>query len=352
MQNTPPAPLPPPDVVLQAFGAAGCVARPLGAGLINQTWEVPDSPRGRFVLQRLHPVFRAEVNEDIEAITRHLAARGLTTPRLLPTAAGALWAEAGGATWRALTWIDGVALDRLESPAQAREAGLALARFHRAVSDLDHEFRSVRPGVHDTARHLANLRQALVAHRAHPRFAAVEPLARQILAAADALEPLPAVPPRIVHGDPKVNNILFSADRSRAICLVDLDTLSRMALPLELGDAFRSWCNPGGEDRDRAWFSLELFAAGVGGYAAGAGGLVISAEWHSIVAATETIYVELAARFCADALNESYFGWNPQAFPSRSEHNQVRAESQLLAARSLAGQRAAAQAAVRAAFGG
>jgi hypothetical protein len=61
--------------------------------------------------------------------------------------------------------------------------------------------------------------------------------------------------------------------------------------------------------------------------------------------------VELAARFCADALNESYFGWNPKSFPSRSEHNQARAESQLAAARSLAEQRTAAEAAVCNAFG-
>ncbi len=338
--------------VLEAYGATGCDIRPLGAGLINQTFDVQGAPVGRFVLQRLHPIFRPEVNEDIEAVTRHLEVRGMVTPRLLRTVAGALWVEADGGVWRALSWVDGVGLHCLENPGQAREAGVALAKFHLNVSDLRHEFRSVRPGVHDTARHLANLRQALVSHRAHPRFAAVEQLARQILAAAEALAPLPAMPTRIVHGDPKVNNILFSQDHARAICLIDLDTLSQMALPLELGDAFRSWCNPAGEDRSRAWFSLELFTAAMQGYAAGAAGFVRPVEWQNIVSATETIYVELAARFCADALDESYFGWNPREFPSRSEHNQVRAESQLQAARSLAAQRAEAQAAVHAAFAG
>lgn len=339
------------DAALAAYGAQPATVRPLGAGLINQTWEVTGSPRGHFVLQRLHPVFRAEVNEDIDAVTGHLAARGEVTPRLLRTTAGTLWVQAGEAIWRALTWVDGVGLDRIEHAGQAAEAGAALARFHRAVGDLEHVFRSVRPGVHDTARHLANLRQALVTHRHHPRFAAVEPLARRILVVAEELAALPDVEERIVHGDPKLNNILFTRDRTRAICLIDLDTLSRMPLPLELGDALRSWCNPAGEDRERSWFSLELFAAGVAGYARGAAGWITAAEWRGIVGATETIYVELAARFCADALNESYFGWNPQAFPTRSEHNQVRAESQLQAARSLAGQRAEAEAVVQAAFG-
>jgi Ser/Thr protein kinase RdoA (MazF antagonist) len=341
----------PDPAILAAFGAEGATARPVGAGLINKTFAVEGAAAGRFVLQRLHAIFPPQVNDDIEVVTAHLAAKGVITPRLLRTRSGALWLEHGGGIWRALTWVDGVSLNCLEEPRQAREAGVLLAKFHRALGDLKHDFRSARLGVHDTARHLGNLRQALAAHAGHPRFGAVEPLARRILEAADALPPTAEVAARIVHGDPKVNNILFSADFTRAVCLIDFDTLTHMRLPLELGDAFRSWCNPGGEDRTRASFSLQLFAAGVEGYAVEAGGFATPAEWRSIVTATHTIYVELAARFCADALNESYFAWNPEVFPSRSEHNQVRAESQLNAARSLAQQRDAAEAAVRNAFG-
>ena len=55
--------------------------------------------------------------------------------------------------------------------------------------------------------------------------------------------------------------------------------------------------------------------------------------------ATETIYLELAARFCTDALNESYFGWNPAQFPTSSEHQLMRARGQLNAAKALAAQR-------------
>jgi Ser/Thr protein kinase RdoA (MazF antagonist) len=344
MPSAPPAP------VLAAFGAVAASASPLGNGLINQTWAVDNSAGRRFVLQRLHPVFPAEVNADIDDITRHLEAKGLVTPRLLRTQSGGLWFTHEGEVWRALTWVEGVGLDHLADAAQAREAGALLARFHRAVADLPHQFRSARLGVHDTARHLANLRQALQVHYAHGRIAAVAPLAAEILDAAARLESLPPLPERIVHGDPKISNILFTPDRSRAICLIDLDTLAWMTLPLELGDAFRSWCNPAGEDGARASFSLDLFAAAVGGYAAAAQRLVTHAEWRSIVPATETVYVELAARFCADALNESYFGWNPRQFATRSEHNQARAESQLRAARSLIAQRSAAIEVVEHAF--
>jgi hypothetical protein len=42
----------------------------------------------------------------------------------------------------------------------------------------------------------------------------------------------------------------------------------------------------------------------------------------------EVISLELAARFLADALQESYFGWNRERFSSAGEHNLVRARGQ------------------------
>jgi len=334
--------------VLSAWGAGQGQVRALPGGLINQTLLVEHPSRGRFVLQRLNPLFAPEVNEDIDAITRHLAARGVTTPLLLRTDAGEAWHREGDAVWRALTWVDGHSLQRLSAPDQAREAGLLLGRFHHALRDLKHEFRARRLGVHDTQRHLAGLRQAVDARRGHPRHGDIAPQAARILAAAARLPALPATAERIVHGDPKANNILFSGDGRHAICLIDLDTIAPMSLPLELGDAFRSWCNPGGEDDARSGFAVELLAAGLRGYAAG--NRLEPAEAAAIVPAIATIYIELAARFCADALNESYFGWDPVRFTSRSHHNQVRAESQLRAAESLESQRALAEAAARAAL--
>jgi Ser/Thr protein kinase RdoA (MazF antagonist) len=143
-----------------------------------------------------------------------------------------------------------------------------------------------------------------------------------------------------VHGDPKISNLVFAADSDRALCMLDLDTLGRLALPYELGDAFRSWCNVAGEDDPRGSFSAELFAAAAGGYGAAAVGWLSREEAGAAVDATATIQVELAARFCADILNESYFGWNPRQFPGRAEHNLARARGQLAVHRSLTAQRA------------
>lgn len=339
-----------PETALSAWALAAARLAPLGSGLINRTWLVTAGPR-RYVLQQVNPIFPGAVNGDIEVVTRHLRSKGLVSPELQPTADGRLWVDAPGGAWRLMTHVDGVSHDRLDSPAQAEEAGRYLARFHAALADLRHRFSSPRAGVHDTPRHLAGLRQALVDHAGHRDIAEIGPLAEDILALAADLPVIPALPPRVVHGDPKINNLLFDEGTGRAVCLIDLDTLGHLPLHLELGDAFRSWCNPKGEDSPRAGFALDLFGAAVRGYAGGARAWVTAGEIDAIVPGTLTIYVELAARFCADALREAYFGWDPARYPSRSAHNRVRAASQVTAARGLWSVRAEAEAAVRAAFG-
>lgn len=345
-------PPPLPEGLLARYGLEAAAVAPLGDGLINHTWQVCPAEGEPVVLQRVNPIFPAAVNDDIAVVTGHLESRGLPTPRLLPTTDGRLWLELDGGVWRLMSFVSGVCRNALETPGQAQAAGALLGRFHRALEDLDHCFANPRLGVHDTPRHLATLATALETHRDHADYGLIAPIGETILARADALAPLPSTPDRVVHGDPKINNIIFAHSGEEARCLIDLDTLGPMPLPLELGDAFRSWCNPGSEDTTETLFSLDLFAAAVRGYAGATRGYVQPDEWRAIVPATLTILVELAARFCADALNEAYFGWDPDRFASRSEHNRVRAAGQLSEFHSLQAQRGAAESAVAEAFAG
>ncbi len=183
--------------------------------------------------------------------------------------------------------------------------------------------------MHDTARHLKTLRDALDEHRGHRDFATVRPLAEQVLALAAELPALPPMPDRIVHGDPKISNVMFATYGDRALCLIDLDTLARMPVALELGDALRSWCNPATEDAPEARFVRPFYAAAIEGYASAARGLLGPQEWGAIADGTLTITVELAARFCADALRERYFRWDEHRYATSSAHNQARTRAQL-----------------------
>ncbi len=309
--------------------ARGAALSPLGGGLINQTWLV-DGPDGRFVLQRVNPVFAPRIHHDIAAVTAHLEAAGLVTPTLRPADDGALWVDLDdGGVWRLLNHVDGVSVSRTDDPALVAEAAGLLGRFHRALADLEHRFLFVRPGVHDTDGHVAGLRQVADAGRGAPEHAAAVALADEIRAAAATLPPLPdGLPARVLHGDPKLDNVRFTRD-GRALCLVDLDTLRRGPLAHDLGDAWRSWSNRAGEDEERADLDVGLVAAAARGYAREAADLLGPAEVDSLLVGLQRIALELSARFCRDAIEGRYFGWDPERFPTRAAHNLARARGQL-----------------------
>ena len=326
--------------VLGAYGLrAGAVSLEfVDHGLINRTWRIRAEDGARYALQRLSPILGAEIHEDIEAVTAHIAARGMATPRLVPTSSGGLCVERDDGLWRLLTWLEGEFHNRLADARQAERAGTLLARFHLALADFEQPFASRRRPIHEPDRRIAELAQALDRHRGHPLHAEAERLQRRTLALLSQLPPLPETPLRVVHGDPKINNMLFSPE-GEGLAMVDLDSLGRLSLPYELGDAFRSWCNPAGEDSEDTEFSMELFEAARGGYLDVAT-FISGEERRCLVEATLWIALELTTRFTADILNDRYFGWDPQRFASRAEHNRVRARGQLRLAESLFARRA------------
>lgn len=316
--------------VLSRYGLEGAAVRAAEGGLINQSFIVTGP--GQVVLQRVSAIFPPGIHDNIEAVTARLAAAGLVTPRLVPARDGRLWVEVEGAVWRVMTFIEGATHDVVGDPAQARAAAALVARFHSALDDLDHTFVHRRQGAHDTPRHLQRLRDAVAARGGHRLYARVAPLAGEILTAAQAMPPLPPLDERVCHGDLKFNNVRFAGaaapERDRALCLIDLDTVGPLALAYELGDAWRSWCNRNGEDAPVAAFAPEIFAAAVAGYREGRGRAFTAGEQRALLLAVEWISLELAARFAADALAESYFGWNAARFPTRGDHNLVRALGQ------------------------
>jgi len=321
--------------VLPAFpGWQGARVAPLPGGLINRTYAVERDGQ-RAVLQLVSPIFPPAIHDNIQAVTARLDAAGLPTPRLVPTREGRLWLPAereGAGVWRMLTHVEGVAFDVVSSAAQAHAAGALIARFHAALDGLQHDFVGMRAGVHDTPAHLARLEQAVATRAEHRLHAEVRALAGEIRAGVAALPALPELRARICHGDLKFNNVMFAAatppGSEQAVCLIDLDTVGRLSLAFELGDAWRSWCNRAGEDLPEAILDLEIFGASLSGYREGWGRSLPAAERRGLLLGVDWVSLELAARFAADALLESYFGWDPKRFPGRGEHNLVRARGQ------------------------
>lgn len=320
---------------LAAYAVQPAQVRPLESGLINRTYRVTATDGRDYILQAVNPMFPAEVNLDIDVVTRHLEESGLLTPRLQRNREGGVYYREKDTVWRLFDYINGNVHARLQQAAMAGAAGMMLGRVHAALARLDYALRSPRAGMHDTPRHVRRLRHTLEQRRDHGSYARVKPLGEAILKRLRQAPVLPDSAARLVHGDPKISNFIFTDDDREVRCMVDFDTLNRMPACLELGDALRSWCNPAGEDTADGYFSLDHCRAALAGYARQAGTLLTQEEWQAIPAATLTIYLELAARFCADALNEDYFSWDPQHFASHSEHSETRARGQFNAANSL-----------------
>lgn len=347
MSDQNPADPPQPSAVLHHWPELAGPVRPApDAGLINETFFVGEPTRA--VLQWVNPIFDPTVHHDIAAVTERLAEQGLETPRMIPTADGGLWAEvdASDGCWRLMTYVEGRTVHRLEGPTRATAAGELVGRFHRALAGWNYRFRAPRRNIHDTPARMDELHTALAACDGHPLASEARRLGATLLDRWDLWRKEYGdpgqLPERPCHGDLKISNLRFTPEGTsplRALCLIDLDTLGPMSLASEMGDAWRSWCNTGSEDAlDSVAFDVDLFAASARGWLSEAPPLE-PAERQALVPSIERICLELASRFCADAVRNTYFREDRTRYPEVGTHNLHRAQGQLALATSAREQR-------------
>lgn len=273
--------------------------------------------------------------QDILAVTSHLREKGVETPTVVRTVDGGLFArEHDDVWWRALTYVPGRFVSHLSDPRMANSAGAFVARFHNALADLQHKFQFSLAHFHDTAYHIK--RASTVVHAAPEArrdlfLRDIEFIENEYASLHEALDGLPK---RIIHGDLKISNVIFADDGSDVCALIDLDTLMHHSIAVELGDALRSWCATGDEDTAGLAFDPALYQAAYDAYAREAHFASIE-ELEAIPRGIAVITLELAARFIADACEESYFTLDSSRYTSLFEQNKNRAMNQLSLCRSL-----------------
>ncbi len=314
-------------------------------GLINHTFLIGKPTQG--VLQWVNPIFDAKIHLDIDAFTSHLQSKGLTTTHLLPTKDGTLYipAEHGG-YWRILKFIKGKTYDRLDSTTLAFEAGKLVGTVHKVLQDFEHSWQAPFRDAHNTELRMANLESALNEYDDHPLYDAVSALGSAILQDWQQWKGILDLPTRPTHGDLKISNLHFNADGT-GCCLLDLDTIGPGDVSIEMGDAWRSWCNPAGESNpEDARFDIDLFEASASGWLSTVGDLTTE-EQQSLPFGIHRICLELSARFAADALQNSYFKEDRATFPDIGSHNLHRARTQLALAKSVQSQLSAMEEFIR-----
>lgn len=319
-----------------------------------------------FILQRLNTrVFRRPelVMGNLATLSRHVrerlqrelleSGRRWEAPRVLMTREGRdHFIDAEGSFWRALSFIEGAeTFDVIQDLHQAREVGYALGLFHKLVSDLPPErLADTLPGFHLTPLYLKHYDAVRAGNgwRRSPEAAYCLRFVEERRTLAPVLEDAKAqgrLVLRVIHGDPKVNNVLLDAATGQAVGMIDLDTVQPGLVHYDIGDCLRSGANPLGEetaDWQRVRFDLDLGRALLAGYLSQAREFLTEYDCAYLFDAVRLITFELGLRFFTDYLEGNVY------FKARHrDHNLLRALVQFRLTESIEAQEKAIRALVR-----
>ncbi|NJK41533.1 MAG: aminoglycoside phosphotransferase family protein [Acaryochloridaceae cyanobacterium SU_2_1] len=317
-----------------------------GKGNINSTflvtWTGPTE--GRFILQRINTqVFQEPqmVMENIHIFTEHVRRRLQQNPLpeqrrwdipqvLLTQDQQNYWICAEGHFWRAISYIETTkTLDKIQDHHHAHEVGYALGMFHHLISDLPaHQLADTLEGFHITPQYLQHYEQVFQTAQIRPspevdycvRFIGDRKASANILEKAKAEGKLQL---RLIHGDPKINNILIDTQTGQAVSVIDLDTVKPGLVHYDIGDCLRSGCNPWGEetkDWQAVQFDLDLCEALLSGYLGVAKDFLTAEDYDYMGAAIRLIAFELGLRFFTD-----YLAGNVYFKVNHPDHNLERA---------------------------
>ena len=322
-------------------------ASPCGSGHINDTFLVSmrDSDQAKFLLQKINArVFQRPdlLMQNLERICAHLRSKMIQAKKnpdrhsltLVSTKEGKnCFVDEAGDIWRLRLYIDNVtAVDRVEVPEQAREAGRAFGEFLRFLVDLPGgPLHEIIPSFHDLGLRLKTFQDVIKVDSlgrcvmAGAEISYVESQAESVLAIVTAPDTL-NMPLRTTHNDTKINNVLLDARTGESVCVIDLDTVMPGLVIYDFGDCVRTGTNTGDEDDpdlDRVGVDLELFRTFSEGYASEAATVLTSVEREALVSAGVYMSFIIGLRFLTD-----YLSGDPYFRTDYPGHNLQRARSQ------------------------
>jgi Ser/Thr protein kinase RdoA (MazF antagonist) len=327
---------------------------PVGSGNVNDTYLAifrTHFSEERVVVQRinrrvfLHPEW---IMENMRVVTDHVHRRleleadnedrVWQLPRVIPAKNGQdYFVDDQGEFWRAITLIaSATSHEKARGTEHALEVGTVLGQFHRLISDLNPDrLRDTLPGFHVTPRYMEKYEATLATPEADRKLSAsVETRRlgrfvderRRFVNVLEAAREAGQLTPRLIHGDPKVTNIMIDDSTGKGTSIVDLDTVKPGLIHYDFGDALRSLCNKAGEDAENltdVLFDIDLCEAFVRGYMARACDFLTERDRHYLYDAVRLIAFELGLRFFQDYLaGDVYF---KVRYP---EHNLHRARVQ------------------------
>lgn len=329
------------QAIAKQFLPEGSIAKldPYGNGLINDTYLVRSNST-QFILQKINRgVFPKpeKLMENLEVLFEHIQKQSVSSvklkfPEIIKTRTGKFsFIDEDSSHWRALSFIDNTSsLEIIESNEDAEQAGFALGHFHRLASSLAPGLlHDSLPGFHITPEYISQYH--LVKNKPTCRKDSLESVfcenfiqARQHQ--ADALEKAKhqgLLPLRVIHGDPKLNNILFDRHSRQAVSIIDLDTVKPGLVHYDIGDCLRSCCNTEKDDASTAHFDLDICSTLLKSYLSETGSFFSKYDYDYLFKSIQLIPFELGLRFYTD-----YLEGNRYFKASEPDQNLQRAKAQ------------------------
>ncbi|MCF8057478.1 MAG: aminoglycoside phosphotransferase family protein [Desulfocapsa sp.] len=313
--------LPPREVLQHYFPKPDAVQlSTLGQGNINDTFLAGTTDKS-IVLQRINdqvfPVPQLLI-DNLQQLSRHL----LSNPEeigqywedvvLVPTRDGSLSVcDGNNKLWRALSYISNShSVPRVTSSFQAEQMGWALGHFHNRLNGLEkNRLLPPLPRFHHIPSYLNQYDRQQASKTGHTSaeilfcMDTIRKERSQVLSLEKALNK-GEIHETVIHGDPKIANVLFDKDSDRAVSIIDLDTVGPGLLQHDIGDCLRSVSNKAGEESDptEACFDLDICSATLKGYFSEAHALLTAIDREFIYDGLKTITFELGLRFFTDYL--------------------------------------------------
>lgn len=313
-----------PTIVREAYDISEQAAvTPLSGGLVNETVLVNDEG-DITVMRRLAPVLGAAVLEDARVVSDHLARNDWEAPVHLPTVSGEYSVlDNGNMVWHRMSYLasDGKT-PALDSTLPA-VAGNMLGRWHATTRSLEYTPQFVFPHFHDSPYHARKMQDYV--RRMPDRESIV--LADSLLATYNQVAGGPDTHKQVIHGDPKLDNMLFRD--GKPFTLIDFDNIMLDTPWTDVGDLLRSVTGKLIQ-RGSVGNEIEDFVAAY--HQAGELTDSVDEAAHKALLATGRIAVELGMRYLCDIADGNYFSWDPIAFRTRAENHASKASLQLAVA--------------------
>ena len=304
-----------------------------GKGVIHDTYLVKLGGQGdSFILQRINTqVFKEPelIMQNLRLVCEHVhdlkrladlrIDSGWKMLHIIPARNNRdFFIDTKGGFWRALSLIDGAhSLEKIANLDNAREVGRALGVFHHLTGNLDPGLlHDTLPGFHNIELYLSQYDQCLSAGISR-ELAGPEKYCRQFVGDRRHWAPVlengrkhNKLTMRVIHGDPKINNVMVDNGTGTAVSIIDLDTVKPGLLLYDIGDCLRSCCNMQGEearDFDGVRFNLGRCEAVLSGYMGAAHGCLTPRDFDFFFDAIRLIPFELGLRFYTDYLEGNIY---------------------------------------------